>query len=169
MELVPDRAVEPSHPDQAEHDREVANAPPVDVVGQVMRRLPDGDDVHQVVEQLEEAHLAGVFDLPVLSWRCREPAPQPVTTRSVATLRPSGGPLTPCLPEPDHAAAVSSGPKALSCPHESDTLQTGAVAPDRSTRSGIRRSGRFADGSDGHVAGVGLQRRTVDGAVADAC
>jgi len=61
VEILVEGAVEPGNPDHPEYDGELAEATPRDMLGERVSGPGDDHDVHQVVEELEEAHRA-VFD-----------------------------------------------------------------------------------------------------------
>jgi hypothetical protein len=70
---MPERPVVPREPNQPEHGDEIARTPPIDVLGKMMGSSADDHDIHQVVEQLEKADLAGVHDFAVTPRRCAKP------------------------------------------------------------------------------------------------
>ena len=73
MELQVERPVDPSDPDQAEDDGELDEPTRRDVFGDVMSRLSDDGDVHEVVEELEEADGSPGDRLAMCSRRSPEP------------------------------------------------------------------------------------------------
>ena len=63
MQVVVDRPVDPGQPDQPEHDGEPAHTGPRHLAREVVGRLGDDDDVHQVFRTVEEADLASLDDI----------------------------------------------------------------------------------------------------------
>jgi hypothetical protein len=76
VQIVIHGAVEPGEPDHAEDHRKLADTPPCQVLGQVMRRPSDDNDIHEVIEQLDEADRPVLDDIAVGTWRKPEPLPE---------------------------------------------------------------------------------------------
>ena len=72
VEIVIYRPVQPCDPDQAEDDRELTDTLPRDVSGEMVCRLRDDHDVHEVVEQLEERDTPILDDITVSARRLPE-------------------------------------------------------------------------------------------------
>ena len=73
VQLEVEGAVDPTDPDQGEHDGELADGAKRDVVGEVVGRLRHDRHVHEVVEQLQEAD--GPPHDRLAMWSRRSPQP----------------------------------------------------------------------------------------------
>ena len=76
VQLEVEGAVDPTDPDQGEHDGELADAAKRDVIGEVVGRLRHDGHVHEVVEQLQEADGPPRDRLAMWSRRAPQPAPE---------------------------------------------------------------------------------------------